>query len=205
MTVFKSLKGTERTLTVMAEEDNRLLYSWKFTGTGIADPDIAMDFTIAQEKENKKAGSLMAKGSENLYLEFAHEGELPGLAEIEIYAGSSFKDGQNLYLYYYNTEKNAMEPVQKNIKVVNGYVTVQIKHCSTYVLTTKQIRKSEQFPAVIVDKTDNTKKTPAKPAAKTAAKTAKTGDSSPVEAMILLAGLSAAVMIISRRSRKKNI
>ena len=139
----------------------------------------------------------MAKGSENLYLEFAHEGELPGLAEIEIYAGSSFKDGQNLYLYYYNTEKNAMEPVQKNIKVVNGYVTVQIKHCSTYVLTTKQIRKSEQFPAVIVDKTDNTKKT--------AAKTAKTGDSSPVEAMILLAGLSAAVMIISRRSRKKNI
>lgn len=40
-TLFKSLKGTERTLTIMAEEKGQLLYSWKFTGTGIANIDTA--------------------------------------------------------------------------------------------------------------------------------------------------------------------
>ena len=202
-TLFKSLKGTERTLTIIAEEKGQLLYSWKFTGTGIANIDTAMDFGIAKSKENKNAGSLMAKDAENLYLEFAYEGELPGLAEIELYAGDSFKDGQNLYLYYYNTKKNAVEPIQKSIKVVDGYVTIQIEHCSTYILTTKQVRKDEQFPAVSVNKTDSTKKTPVKPTTKTTAKTAKTGDNTPVEGLLLLAGLSAAAMILIGKSRKK--
>ena len=185
-TLFKSLKGTERTLTIIAEEKGQLLYSWKFTGTGITNIDTFIDFGIAKSKENKDAGSLMAKGAENLYLEFAHEGELPGLAEIELYAGDSFQDGQNLYLYYYNTKKNGVEPIQKSIKVVDGYVTIQIEHCSTYILTTKLVRKDEQFPAVTVNKTDSTKKTPVKPTTKTTAKTAKTGDNTPVEGLLLL-------------------
>ena len=202
-TLFKSLKGTERTLTIIAEEKGQLLYSWKFTGTGITNIDTFIDFGIAKSKENKDAGSLMAKGAENLYLEFAHEGELPGLAEIELYAGDSFQDGQNLYLYYYNTKKNGVEPIQKSIKVVDGYVTIQIEHCSTYILTTKLVRKDEQFPAVTVNKTDSTKKTPVKPTTKTTAKTAKTGDNTPVEGLLLLAGISAAAMILFGKSRKK--
>lgn len=202
-TLFKSLKGTERTLTIIAEEKGQLLYSWKFTGTGITNIDTFIDFGIAKSKENKDAGSLMAKGAENLYLEFAHEGELPGLAEIELYAGDSFQDGQNLYLYYYNTKKNGVEPIQKSIKVVDGYVTIQIEHCSTYILTTKLVRKDEQFPAVTVNKTDSTKKTPVKPTTKTTAKTAKTGDNTPVEGLLLLAGISAAAMILIGKSRKK--
>lgn len=201
--LFKSLKGTERTLTIIAEEKGQLLYSWKFTGTGITNIDTFIDFGIAKSKENKDAGSLMAKGAENLYLEFAHEGELPGLAEIELYAGDSFQDGQNLYLYYYNTKKNGVEPIQKSIKVVEGYVTIQIEHCSTYILTTKLVRKDEQFPAVTVNKTDGTKKTPVKPITKTTAKTAKTGDNTPVEGLLLLAGISAAAMILFGKSRKK--
>ncbi len=201
--LFKSLKGTERTLTIIAEEKGQLLYSWKFTGTGITNIDTFIDFGIAKSKENKDAGSLMAKGAENLYLEFAHEGELPGLAEIELYAGDSFQDGQNLYLYYYNTKKNGVEPIQKSIKVVDGYVTIQIEHCSTYILTTKLVRKDEQFPAVTVNKTDSTKKTPVKPTTKTTAKTAKTGDNTPVEGLLLLAGISAAAMILFGKSRKK--
>lgn len=112
-TLFKSLKGTERTLTIIAEEKGQFLYSWKFTGTGITNIDTFIDFGIAKSKENKDAGSLMAKGAENLYLEFAHEGELPGLVEIELYAGDSFKDGQNLYLYYYNTKKNEWNQSRK--------------------------------------------------------------------------------------------
>ena len=203
--LFKSLKGTERTLTIMAEDNGVLQYSWKFTGTGITNADAAMDFGIVQKKENKDAGTLLAKDSENLYLEFDYEGELPGLAEVEIYAGSSFKDGQNLYLYYYNANKKAAEPVQKNIKVVNGYVTIQIEHCSTYVLTTKQVRKNEQFPAVSVNKPDDKKKAPVRPDAKTAAKTAKTGDDTPVEGLILLAGLSAVAMVFMWRSRRRHI
>ncbi|GAA6408796.1 hypothetical protein K040078D81_29130 [Blautia hominis] len=202
-TLFKSLKGTERTLTIIAEEKGQLLYSWKFTGTGITNIDTFIDFGIANSKENKDARSLMAKGAENLYLEFAHEGELPGLAEIELYAGDSFQDGQNLYLYYYNTKKNGVEPIQKSIKVVDGYVTIQIEHCSTYILTTKLVRKDEQFPAVTVNKTDGTKKTPVKPTTKTTAKTAKTGDDTPVEGLLLLAGISAAAMILIGKSRKK--
>ena len=202
-TLFKSLKGTERTLTIIAEEKGQLLYSWKFTGTGITNIDTFIDFGIAKSKENKDAGSLMAKGAENLYLEFAHEGELPGLAEIELYAGDSFQDGQNLYLYYYNTKKNGVEPIQKSIKVVDGYVTIQIEHCSTYILTTKLVRKDEQFPAVTVNKTDSTKKTPVKPTTKTTAKTAKTGDNTPVEGLLLLAGISAAAMILFGKSRNK--
>lgn len=82
-------------------------------------------------------------------------------------------------------------------------MTIQIEHCSTYILTTKLVRKDEQFPAVTVNKTDSTKKTPVKPTTKTTAKTAKTGDNTPVEGLLLLAGISAAAMILFGKSRKK--
>ena len=110
----------------------------------------------------------------------------------------------NLYLYYYNANKEAAE-LYKISKVVNGYVTIQIEHCSTYVLTTKQVRKNEQFPAVSVNKSDDKKKAPVRPDAKTAAKTAKTGDDTPVEGLILLAGLSAVAMVFMWRSRRRHI
>lgn len=200
-TVFQALKGTDKSLTFAVEDDGGLLYSFTFRGDQITNENIVMDFRITSLISSPDIGKLLQKGAQNLFLEFSHSGKLPGPAEVKVYAGSVFADGQKLYLYYYNPDKKALEPVQKEIIVNGGYVVFELTHCSSYVLTTKEVKEAGKFPVPGGQEasggTDGKKDLQKGNVA--------TGDNSPVVLYIVLLAIAAAALItavIWRRIRK---
>ena len=67
---------------------------------------------------------------------------------MTVYVGDRYKDGDIVYLYYYNNETDEVvsipgsnvygeEVYQNGYKVVNGYITYTITHCSDYFLSEK--------------------------------------------------------------------
>lgn len=80
--------------------------------------------------------------SKGLVINFSHHGDLPSQASVRIYVGNQegIKTGDKVLLYHYNSESNKLEslPYSSGYTVdADGYVTVQILHCSNYVLLTE--------------------------------------------------------------------
>lgn len=144
--VFEALKGKDKAVTFAVKDGERLLYSFTFRGDQLDYEYIAVDMKLTVGENNPDIEKLMHKDGKNLILSFAHHGKLPGRAEVKVYVGGTYADGQELYLYYYNPETKAVEPVQKDIVVVDGYVAFELAHCSDYVLTTKEIKEAGAFP-----------------------------------------------------------
>ena len=145
----------------------------------------------------------MEKEAEKLLMDFSHNGSLPGRAEIKVYVGNHFSDGQKLYLYYYNPDKKEIEPVQKNIVVVDGYATFELSHCSSYVLTDKEVKKAGEFP---VPGEQNNSGNSGKNGYSQKAGTL-TGDSSPLTALLILIIVATVAIVLAiwwkMRGRKK--
>lgn len=54
---------------------------------------------------------------------------------MTVYVGNHYKNGDVVYLYYYNSESNQVEAISRSGHVVkDGYVTYVITHCSDYFL-----------------------------------------------------------------------
>jgi surface polysaccharide O-acyltransferase-like enzyme len=54
---------------------------------------------------------------------------------MKVYVGNQYKEGSQLYLYYYNETEDTIEYISNNNKVIDGYVEFEINHCSEYFLT----------------------------------------------------------------------
>ena len=194
--VFEALKGKDKAVTFAVTEGDRLLYSFTFRGDQIDKERLAMDMKLTVGGSNPDIEKLMPKGDKHLILAFSHNGRLPGRAEVKVYVGDTFTDGQKLYLYYYNSRTKAVEPVQKELVVVEGYVSFELTHCSDYVLTTKEIKEAGTFPVP----GEQTSAGGAKPQKNAAA----TGDRAPIAIFIVLMAAAAAVIaaVIWRKRRK---
>lgn len=200
-TIFQALKGTDKSLTFAVEDEGGLLYSFTFRGDQITNENIVMDFRMTTLLSSPDIEKLLQKGAQNLVLEFSHSGKLPGPAEVKVYAGSVFADGQKLYLYYYNPDKKSLEPVQKDIVVNGGYAAFELTHCSSYALTAKEVKEAGKFPVPgeqVASGGAGGKKDTQK-------SNVATGDNSPVVLYIVLLAIAAAALItavIWRRIRK---
>lgn len=109
-----------------------VLYSWEFAGMDLQQPG-DMDFSIVMDNNLPDILKSQVKG-EAMYIDFAHEGALPGKATVNVQVGDAFAEGAALTLYYYNEETGQLEPVAEQLNIENGYVSFQIDHCSAYVL-----------------------------------------------------------------------
>ena len=80
---------------------------------------------------------------DSLYVEFMHSGLLPGKASVTLNVAERFEDGESLYFYYCNPDKEKLDLVAANLLVENGYVTLPMEHCSEYILTTEAVVVSD--------------------------------------------------------------
>lgn len=80
---------------------------------------------------------------EHKSVEFEHEGVLPGKAYVKIFVGDTFNIAQTVHFYYFNAEINILEIVGSYVVDEEGYVTVEIEHCSEYILTETKIPENE--------------------------------------------------------------
>ena len=130
-TVLNQLKTNQKNLVVsytgMYETE------WTFTGNAIADVtgDVHLGVTTSEAAEG--ISDLIPEGTATQIFEFSHSGVLP--------AGTSFmtelpsgKFGETSYLYRHNASENKLEYVGE-LSTAYGRVTMNLTHCSAYVLT----------------------------------------------------------------------
>lgn len=130
----------------LTEKATGLSYSWSFDKDKIGNK-ISLDFNIDFESTKKEEIDNISGDMDKIYLSFNHHGTLPSNAKIKVNVSSKFKDGDKLYLYYYNELTGNAEFVENNIEVIDGYAEFEINHCSEYFLT----------GAIVNDATNNPK------------------------------------------------
>lgn len=116
------------------DESNKLIYSWTVDGTKVKnDAEFKTEIDFTSEDTSKIAS--LSNYAEGKYLKFKHSGALPEGTSVKIYVGDRFKNDDIIKLYYFNKDKNILEFIKDEIKVVDGYAEFEIKHCSDYFLT----------------------------------------------------------------------
>ncbi|WP_312693297.1 leucine-rich repeat protein [Caproiciproducens sp.] len=146
--LFAAAKTNRRDLTVrvMNADTRQLSYSWTFKGSDLAASSVPVaDVNLSLNVRSTDEVSLtrgLPKESRGLVLTFSHSGLLPSAASVTFSAkDKGFRPGQKLYFYFYNPDTGSVEKQDKEYTVdADGNVTVQISHCSQYLLTPQKIR-----------------------------------------------------------------
>ena len=153
--LFSAAKEDNKNITVsISDEDGKEQYAWTFTGNNLAESDqdlgdVNLSLSVETINNSKvkdllvnkdEAGTKGIEESKGLVINFSHHGDLPSQATVRIYVANQegIKSGDKVELYYYNSETNKLESLPSSMYTVDadGYVTVQILHCSNYVLLT---------------------------------------------------------------------
>jgi PelA/Pel-15E family pectate lyase len=155
--IFSSIKGQDKTVTFERKaEDGTVIASWTFNGKDITGDIKDIDLTVKlarlseSDSPNKNAISEKVKGEDVFVISFAANGKLPGKANVKVKLSDSWlagKDRNNIYIYYYNAEKNKAELVAKKLKVdAEGYVEFEITHNSDYFVADKNLIAAGVIP-----------------------------------------------------------
>ncbi len=137
---------TEKDVIItLKEQHSGIMYSWSFRKDQIKEA-IHLNFELNFESPNKEKIDAHSKNQDKLYLSFTHHGTLPSEASMKVFVGNHYANGEKLYLYYYNEEKDQVEYVDHELKVEKGYVSFKIDHCSDYFLTTTIVQDAINNP-----------------------------------------------------------
>lgn len=145
---LKAVQGTNKTILFQKKDRvGNILYSWEFAGKDIKTPQ-DINLGISFSSQNRSKISKLTGGASVFYLSFAYHGKLPGKATVSVRVGNTYRDGQTLYFYYFDPEKNALSLEASRVKVVNGYANFNITHCSDYVLSPRNLNGGSGFVAL---------------------------------------------------------
>ena len=125
----------------VTDYERNLKYSWKFLKKGNDIPvensmRIDKDFRLNIDADTQNTKIINEKVSQKkLIISFDYHGDLPLETIVQIDVHDRFKDGEKLYLYYYNPDTNNIEYISDGVEVKDGCVSFTINHCSDYFLT----------------------------------------------------------------------
>ena len=139
-----SMKNSKKTFTINNYNENIINYSWSIEGKNIGDTK-SIDTSIKFNSENAESINKLTNYADSVYLDFAHEGELPKGTKIKIYVGDRYEDGTKVNVYHYDNDKNKMNDIKTELEVKNGYVEFGIEHCSEYIITRALLNQKKTF------------------------------------------------------------
>ena len=136
--IFGEIQGTNKELHI---ESNGV--EWVFKGKDITQPkdiDTSMEIVFDYNFEDFDSSEYLEKA---LFLKFASNGDLPGIAGVRIKLDYAFRKylGEKAYVYHYNPDDTKIfTEINENILELNGngWFVFRIKHTSTYVLSSKK-------------------------------------------------------------------
>jgi len=148
---------SEKYISYIVEDYERdLTYTWQFEKTNefyasVSDNlEIDVNLRLSVDADTKETADINKRVDQNkLVVTFEHHGKLPEVATIRINVADKFKDGEKLYLYYYNDKNKQIEYIDHKLEVVDGYVEFQIDHCSDYFLTAAVVNDAVNNPKSI--------------------------------------------------------
>lgn len=152
--IFGAIKGTDKTIS-LTQEDGTV---WTFEGKDIKDENIgSINIRVSNVVDEKNKDSIDNIDQGAKIIHFDYHGALPGKATVKVKVDNP-EDvrGKDLTFYYYNPETKKPEKVQGPLSIDrDGYVTVQIEHCSDYFLSVDdKLDENTKIPVITVDKTD---------------------------------------------------
>lgn len=136
---LNQIKDSKKTLRFNYYDDNKkLIYSWTINGKEIKDnKEFTTSITFATE--NVKEIYKLANYAYGLYVNFKHTGDLPKGTKIKLYVGDRFENESLVNVYYYNNAEKTLDFIKDNLKVTDGYIELDIEHCSEYFITMSTI------------------------------------------------------------------
>lgn len=157
---MKEAREAGKDITISIKDENGVeRYSWTFSGNNLStslfeNSDVELTLKVSEATEVEELKELLDKGASNgddtygLVIQFEHEGELPAQASVRIYVGDreGVKAGSKIYLYHYNPKTNKLETLPGGSGYVvdeEGYITVNILHCSEYVALNAEAGKKQ--------------------------------------------------------------
>ncbi|MGL5352567.1 MAG: immunoglobulin-like domain-containing protein, partial [Clostridium sp.] len=149
--IFEAIKGTDKTIS-LTQADGTV---WTFEGKDITGDDFG-DITIsvnnAADEENQEDIDGIDPNAKIIH--FDYHGTLPGKATVKVKI-DNHQDviGEELTFYYYNPETKKPEKVQGPLSVdKDGYVTVEITHCSDYFLSVDEtLADTNEKPEIVAE------------------------------------------------------
>lgn len=142
-TLFDTLKSDanadELTLKVWTT-DEELAAVWSFPkeelNTDTTDANLGVDETLS-DTGAAVVESKLPEGVTAQTVSFAHSGELPGTATVQVPLTQQLDTNEELGLYYIDEETGKLELQDTEVTVENGNLQFDIGHCSSYLVAAK--------------------------------------------------------------------
>ena len=142
-TISNGLIYGDRSLYIsITDEDGKVLYQWNISGGYGAEKGTIVPKVSSSVTPNKTYLQSVAGGNPTIYLDFNAHGEMPSNTTFKYYVGDTFSDGTTVVFYHDNTERGTAEYSGKDI-VKNGYVEMDLIHCSAYMLVGESVSSEE--------------------------------------------------------------
>lgn len=139
--IFTEAKNSGSLINFGYTNDNGdLLYLWSFDANDIENPmDVNTGVTFtknAPDAINSDLSKLVTSYKDVMFMNFMHNGALPGKATITYDVSSKYSVGTKLYIAHYNETTKELESIGEATVSEDGTVSFDIKECSSYVLYT---------------------------------------------------------------------
>lgn len=122
----------------------KLIYSWVFDKKEISELEkvnLDMDF------ESEILSRTVDVEDNMKILSFDHEGLLPNNTHVKVYVGDKYYKQDKVNMYYYDDDIELLRYEDSYVVDNNGYVEIDLKHCSDYLLTGSIIQDAANNPA----------------------------------------------------------
>lgn len=147
--IIDSIKNSNKIISFDKYDENKLLlYSWLINSKKIKNSN-EFNTNINITENNDKIDKL-TNYANGLYISFEHKGDLPEGTKVKLFVGNKYKNGDLLNFYYYNEKDNKLELIKKDITVKDGYVEIDMNHCSNYYLTKAEFDKKNSNPFIAI-------------------------------------------------------
>ncbi len=140
---IKSIKTSEKTVNLDYYDNNKLIYSWIIDGKQIDDPD-QFNTTVSLISKNEEKISKLANFAKGMNVVIKNENKFPKGTKLKLYIGYSYKNKDQLYIYYYNKSANKLELVKKDVEVENEYIEFYVEKGIDYFITKTKLDEEEK-------------------------------------------------------------
>lgn len=140
--LFDFVKSNDQILSLAKLNDkDELVYTWEFDGKDIVDPTIEVNTSITFTEEaplevRDDISKVVTNYQELSYLNFEHNGKLPGKAVVSYYVLDKYAVGTKLYVAHFNETTKKLENVQEVVVDEDGSISFDVSECSSYALYT---------------------------------------------------------------------